>query len=396
MVEHILAIDLGTSGPKVALFTMQGELLGWEVDAAPLFLLPDGGAEQDPDDWWAAIIRATRRLLARNLAPVASITALACTAQWGGTVAVDRRGRHLMNAVIWADARGAPHVQAVTGGPIRILGYGVDKVWRWLRITGGIPTRSGKDPIAHILFLKHERPEIYRAAHKFLDVKDALNARLTGRFVSSPDTMTVHWVTDNRNIHAIDYEAGLLRQVGVEREKLPDLAPAASTAGEILPEAAAELGLPSGVQVIVGSSDLLCAAVGSGAVLDFAPHIYIGTSTWLMAHTPFRKSDLINNMATLPAASPLQASLHDIGLLAMLGVDQLAIPCLIVVRLSRDLLAAEISLYNLLEVVFGVTWAWLWGGEVPSAATLMGGSLVVLALALNEILGLRQRRLISC
>ena len=105
---------------------------------------------------------------------------------------------------------------------------------------------------------------------------------------------------------------------------------------------------------------------------------------------------VLSALATLPAACPLQASLHDIGLLAMLGVVQLAIPCLIVVRLSRDLLAAEISLYNLLEVVFGVTWAWLWGGEVPSAATLMGGSLVVLALALNEILGLRQRRLISC
>lgn len=283
---------------------MRGELLDWEVDVAPLVLLPGGGAEQDPDDWWAAIVRATRRLLARNLASVESITALACTAQWGGTVAVDRRSRHLMNAVIWADARGAPYVQAVTGGPLRIMGYGVDKLWHWLRTTGGIPTRSGKDPIAHILFMKYERPEIYRAAYKFLDIKDAFNARLTGRFVSSPDTMTVHWVTDNRNIHAIDYDAGLLRLVGVEREKLPDLAPAPSVAGELLPEAAVELGLSPRVRVIVGSSDLLCAAVGSGAVLDFAPHITIGTSAWLMAHTPFRKSDLINNMATLPAAIP--------------------------------------------------------------------------------------------
>ncbi len=304
MVEHILSIDLGTSGPKVALFTMKGDLLGWEVDAAPLFMLPDGGAEQNPDDWWAAIVRATRRLLARGLVPPESITALVCTAQWGGTVAVDRTGRHLMNAVIWADARGAPYMQAATSGPVRILGYGVDKLWRWLRITGGIPTRSGKDPIAHILFLKHERPEVYRAAYKFLDVKDALNARLSGRFVSSPDTMTVHWVTDNRNIHAINYDAGLLDLVGMEREKLPDLAPAASVAGALLPQVAAELGLSPHVRVIVGSSDLLCAAVGSGAVLDFAPHIYIGTSAWLMAHTSFRKTDLLNNMATLPAAIP--------------------------------------------------------------------------------------------
>ncbi len=99
----------------------------------------------------------------------------------------------------------------------------------------------------------------------------------------------------------------------------------------------------------------------------------------------------LSALATLPAAYPLQASLHDIGLLALLGGVQLAVPCLIVVRLSRELPAAEISLYNLLEVIFGVTWAWLWGGETPTPSTLLGGALVVAALALNEILGLRRR-----
>ncbi|WP_319243924.1 DMT family transporter [uncultured Propionivibrio sp.] len=94
--------------------------------------------------------------------------------------------------------------------------------------------------------------------------------------------------------------------------------------------------------------------------------------------------------ATLPVALPLQASLHDVVWLALLGVVQLAIPCLIVVRLSRELPAAEISLYDLLEVIFGVTWAWLWGGETPSASTLLGGGLVIVALVFNEMLALRR------
>ena len=101
---------------------------------------------------------------------------------------------------------------------------------------------------------------------------------------------------------------------------------------------------------------------------------------------------LLSAFATFPLAFPFQASLHDVGLLALLGVVQLAAPCLLVVRLSRELLAAEISLYGLLEVIFGVTWAWLWGGETPPLTTLTGGAMVIAALFLNELLGLRRRQ----
>jgi drug/metabolite transporter (DMT)-like permease len=91
---------------------------------------------------------------------------------------------------------------------------------------------------------------------------------------------------------------------------------------------------------------------------------------------------------TLPMAYPLQASSHDLGLLALLGVVQLAIPCLLLVRLSRELPAPEIALLGLLEVVFGVTWAWLGAGEQPAASTLTGGVLVLGALVVNEALAL--------
>jgi drug/metabolite transporter (DMT)-like permease len=97
-------------------------------------------------------------------------------------------------------------------------------------------------------------------------------------------------------------------------------------------------------------------------------------------------------LLTLPLAWPLQASLHDLGLLACLGVFQLAVPCLLVVRLSRVLAAPEIALLGMLEVVFGVTWTWLGAGEQPSSNTLAGGALVLGALLTNELLALRSRR----
>jgi drug/metabolite transporter (DMT)-like permease len=98
---------------------------------------------------------------------------------------------------------------------------------------------------------------------------------------------------------------------------------------------------------------------------------------------------LISLLAMLPLSVPFQASAHDLSLLAMLGVFQLAVPCLLVVRLTHVLPGPEIALLGLLEVVFGVAWAWLGAGEQPSAATLSGGALVIGALMVNQVLALR-------
>jgi drug/metabolite transporter (DMT)-like permease len=102
---------------------------------------------------------------------------------------------------------------------------------------------------------------------------------------------------------------------------------------------------------------------------------------------------LLSAALTLPLALPFAASAHDLGLLGLLGAVQLAIPCLLAVAAARVLSAPEASLLALLEVVFGVAWAWVGAGEAPSAAVLGGGLLVLGALGANEALALRQRTL---
>ncbi len=305
----ILAIDLGTSGPKVALFSTGGALVAGTSEGVALRFLPSGGVEQDPHGWWSAICAATRRLLAQVDGARSRVAGIAVTSQWSGTVPVDGDGNALANAIIWMDARGARYARRVTGGFPSFSGYGAGKLWRWIRKTGGIPGHSGKDSIAHILFLQHEHPDLYARTATFLEPKDYINFRLTGRIASSVETMTLHWVTDNRDIHNVRYDDDLLRLTGIERAKLPaDLLRSTDVLGPLTEDAAAELGLDvagnGAIQVVAGTPDIHSAAVGSGAVDDYAAHCYIGTSSWLSCHVPFKKTDLLHNMAALPSAVP--------------------------------------------------------------------------------------------
>ncbi len=98
---------------------------------------------------------------------------------------------------------------------------------------------------------------------------------------------------------------------------------------------------------------------------------------------------LLSCALTLPLSLPFGASGTDVAWLGMLGVVQLAVPCLMAVVAARSLSAPEASLFSLLEVVFGVAWAWLGAGEAPGTAVLGGGLLVLAALAANEALALR-------
>lgn len=302
--KYILAIDMGTSGPKSALVSIHGEVIDFEFEATALLLFPDGGAEQDPEEWWTRIMRTAQIVLDRSGIDRDDIVAVSCSTQWSGTVAVDQDGNHLMNAIVWLDSRGGRYIKDIADGLVKIEGYEFRKLYRWIRLTGGAPGHVGKDPIGHILYLRNEHPDVYRHTYKFLEPKDYINLRLTGKFAATYDSITLHWVTDNRDIENIAYHDRLIEMSTIEREKLPDLIGAVDVLGPLKPDVARALGLKEDVQVIGGTPDVTCAAVGSGAVRDYEAHLYIGTSSWLTCHVPFKKTDIFHGIASLPSAIP--------------------------------------------------------------------------------------------
>jgi len=300
--KYILAIDHGTSGAKSAIVTTHGEVIDWVFQEVPLYLFDGGGAEQNPDEWWSAIKSTLKKIVDKGQVPVEQIVGICNTSQWSGTVPVDNKGNHLMNSIIWMDTRGAPYIKKINKG-IKFSGYNVRKILKWIKITGGGPDLSGKDPTAHILWIKDKMPEIYEKTYMFLEPQDYVNLKLTGKFAASYASIQLHWLTDIRDINNIKYYKKLVKMCKIDPNKLPtDLRWSTDVLGPIKKEVADEIGLNKDTKVVMGAPDLHAATIGSGAIRDYEGHICIGTSDWLLTHLPHKKTDIVHNMATFPSA----------------------------------------------------------------------------------------------
>ena len=369
----ILAVDLGTSGMKVALITISGKVLGWETEPVRLLITPDGGVEQSPSEWWQAFLSAVGRLLKRKQDAASRIEAVCCSTQGEGTIPVDKHGQALSNCILWMDMRGASYLKKQLGGLINIDGASVKKVLRFVRLTGGMPSMTGKDPAGHMLFIRDTQPEIYAKTYKFLNVLDYLNLRLTGRFVATFDSILTSWVTDNRNPDAVRYHDGLISTLGLDPAKLPEVVACSEVIGTLKADVAESLGLAKDVKVVAGSIDNTAAAIGSGAVDDFSTHLYIGTSSWMAAHVPFKKTDVLASLASVPCAVPGRYLLTALQATAGGNLTYLRDNILY----HKDELLQEVDVPDIFKVLDqiadrvpaganGVTYTpWIWGERAP-------------------------------
>jgi xylulokinase len=164
-----------------------------------------------------------------------------------------------------------------------------------------VPVRAGFDGLGHLLYLKHERPDVYAAASTFLEPMDYLNLRLSGRAAASFGTMYPYWLTDNRDVADVRYDPVLVRWSGIDPAKLPELLPVDGVVGELTEAAAQRLGLRPGTRVLTGLSDAQAATVGAGVIEPGRGYFAIGTTSWLSCLVDAKKTDLRHLIATMPA-----------------------------------------------------------------------------------------------
>jgi len=299
--KYIIAHDLGTTGNKAAIFDSRLTLIADEMIKYPLIYPKPGWAEQNAMDYWNSVVNTTKTLMQANKINSEDVLALVFDCQMNCTVPIDQDGNPLMNCINWLDTRAAQTTHKFRKGPIKISGFGLKNLLMFIKITGGAPGTNGKDPIAHILWIKDNEPAIYDKTFKFLSVKDFVIFKCTEKAVTSRDLGNTSWLMDS-NPGQFVWSPKILEKLKIDNEKLPVIKKSVEIAGTLTEKAAKELGLKTGIPVIVGSGDLTSAAIGSGAIKDNELIVNIGTSDMVAAHTPDRIKDLIHYTGSICSA----------------------------------------------------------------------------------------------
>jgi xylulokinase len=300
--KYVIAIDVGTSGTKVGLVNLDGKVVASASGRYESRFYPNGGVEQDPEEWWQVIDGGVKQIVKESGATAGEIVAIGVTSQWSVTVAVDEHGEPLMNAISWMDSRGGKYNAEVVKGFPSLIGYEVRKLYKWIDIVGYPPSFEGTDDMAHILFIKNELPEIYRKTYKFLEPMDFINMRLTGKACATPCSNIASIMIDNRKDGTKDYNPWTLQMSGIDRTKLPDLLPVEGIVGTLRTDIAKDWNLSPSTVVITSATDNSVAPIGSGAVGDYEAVAVLGTSGMLVFQFPYKKSDLMLSLVSMPSA----------------------------------------------------------------------------------------------
>ncbi len=267
MSTYVLAHDLGTTGNKATLYDGEGRLVGHAFHGYATEFPHPRWAEQDPEDWWQAVCLSTRRLLQETRIHPREIGCITFSGQMMGCVPLDRQGRPLRKAIIWADQRALDQTRWLAE---RIS---PEEVYR---ITGH--RLSPSYSLEKILWLRDHEPDLFRETHRFVHAKDAMVARLTGAFVTDP--------SDASGMNLFDLARGewspaILDAAELSPERLPQVRPSAQVVGHVTSQAAQEVGVAPGTPVVIGGGDGACASAGAGVVAEDMTYNYVGSSAWI-------------------------------------------------------------------------------------------------------------------
>lgn len=268
MKKYILAHDLGTSGNKASLFSVEGKMMGSKVVPYDVHYFNGTWAEQNAEDWWDAVCASTKELiLSLNIQP-ADIAAVSFSGQMMGCLCVDRNGRPLRPSIIWADQR-AQMQSAQIGEHISQQDF--------YHIVGHRNTASYG--IQKLMWVRDNEPDIYEQTYKMLNAKDFIVFRLTGKFYTEYSDGNGCGCFD---LQRLTWSERIIEYAKIDGDKLPELKPSTFVAGDVTAEAAQATGLVEGTPVVLGGGDGVTASIGAGSVSPGKTYCCMGTSAWVM------------------------------------------------------------------------------------------------------------------
>ena len=280
-MKNVITFDIGTTGVKTCVFGISDtvRLLGSASCGYKLYVFPDGGAEQDPDEWWSAMCATSKKALAEAGVEPQSIEGISFCSQMQGLVLCDKEGEPVRRAMSYMDQRARAELKKGIAHGVQIAGASVPILLKSLMITGAVAA-SVKDPVWKYNWVKNHEPENFKRVYKWLDVKEYLICRMTGEFVMTKDSAFGTLLYDLRAGHEC-FSESLCKTLGVDVRHMPRLVKSTEVVGGLREKEAEQLGLAAGTPVYGGGGDASLIGVGAGAVKLGDTHIYSGTSGWV-------------------------------------------------------------------------------------------------------------------
>lgn len=290
-MSYLIGIDIGTSGTKTAIYTEDGRRVASHTSEYPLYQPQNGWAEQEPQDWWNAVLDGLRTVMASSGIAPDDIGGIGLSGQMHGLVMLDENGAVLRKSIIWCDQRTADEcteIEALVGGRERLI-----------EITAN-PALTGFTA-SKILWVKKHEPAIYEKCRHILLPKDYIRYMLTGEFATE--------VSDASGMQLLDipnrcWSREVCDALGIDMSLLAKMYESPEVTGIVRRDVADAVGIGHNVPVVGGAGDNAAAAVGTGTVEAGRAFVTIGTSGVVFAHSDEVKIDPKGRVHTFCCAVP--------------------------------------------------------------------------------------------
>ena len=264
-MKYLVGLDIGTSGAKCIIVDQNGKVIASSIQGYPLYTPKPGWAEQNPEDWWQAVLVGLKTIVAEANVDPNDFIGVGFSGQMHGLVAFDENDAVIRPAILWCDQRTQKQCDWLherAGGLEGILKYTNNPMMTGY--TGG-----------KILWLKEEEPENFARMKSFVCPKDYIRFRMTGVKLIDVSDASGTGFFDTRNRVWSD---ALIEIAGLDKSIFPEAVESTALAGHVTKEVAEATGLPEGLACYAGGGDAVVQATGSGIVSPGTLGVVIGTA----------------------------------------------------------------------------------------------------------------------
>ena len=302
-MAYYLGLDIGTSGTKALLITAEGKPVASDTQEYPLSTPRPLWAEQDPDDWWRAVVQTTKNVLEKAGIRGEEIAGIGLSGQMHGSVFLDKDNKVLRPALLWCDQRTQAECDWITAQ------VGRENLVRYI----SNPVLTGFTAPKIVWLRNHER-ETYDKVVKVLLPKDYIRYKLTGVHATEVSDASGTALLDVKNRR---WSEEVLAAAGIPRSFMPECAESIEITGHVHAEAAGLTGLAVGTPVAGGGGDQAAGAVGSGIVESGVVSSTVGTSGVVFAYSDTPATDPKLRVHTFCHAVP--GKWHTMGVVLSAG-----------------------------------------------------------------------------